>query len=185
MSNDMRTDSDAAADGNERAQLALNVFVHRLSKAIAGLVVGLQRIDALVFTGGIGENSALVRSLVLSRLGFLGLAEDADANAAHGRLTGGRISPAGPVVALVVPTDEELLIARDTARVIAGDGTAGIITDVITDVITGVITGGRRTSDRAKGLQPWPGPCWSFPQRLALAWPGPASGWCGPSTGGA
>ena len=120
VSNDMRTVSGAAADGNARAQLALDVFVHRLSKAIAGLVVGLQRIDALVFTGGIGENSALVRSLVLSRLGFLGLAEDADANAAHGRQTGGRISPAGPVVALVVPTDEELLIARDTARVITG-----------------------------------------------------------------
>jgi acetate kinase len=120
VGNDMRTVADAAADGNERAQLALDVFVHRLSKAIAGLVVGLQRLDALVFTGGIGENSAVVRSLVLSRLGFLGLAEDAEANADHGRHTGGRISLVGPVLALVVPTDEELLIARDTARVIAG-----------------------------------------------------------------
>ena len=119
-SNDMRTVAGAAADGDERAQLALDVFVHRLSKAIAGLVVGLQRLDALVFTGGIGENSAVVRSLALSRLGFLGLAEDAQANAGHGRETGGRISLAGRVLALVVPTDEELLIARDTARVIAG-----------------------------------------------------------------
>jgi acetate kinase len=117
----MRTVEAAAAGGNERAQLALEVFVHRLSKAIAGLVVGLQRLDALVFTGGIGENSAVVRSLVLRRLGFLGLAEDVQANADHGRRTGGRISVAGPVLALVVPTDEELLIARDTARVIAGD----------------------------------------------------------------
>jgi acetate kinase len=125
MSNDMRTVAGAAADGNERAQLALDVFVHRLSKAIAGLVVGLQRLDALVFTGGIGENSAVVRSLVLSRLGFLGLAEDPQANAGHGRATGGRISLAGPVLALVVPTDEELLIARDTARVI-DPGTARI-----------------------------------------------------------
>jgi acetate kinase len=124
VGNDMRTVADAAADGNERAQLALDVFVHRLSKAIAALVVGLQRLDALVFTGGIGENSAVVRSLVLSRLGFLGLAEDAEANADHGRHTGGRISLAGPVLALVVPTDEELLIARDTARVIAGRGRA-------------------------------------------------------------
>src|ERR1700729_2269090 len=123
-SNDMRTVAGAAADGDERAQLALDVFVHRLSKAIAGLVVGLQRLAALVFTGGIGENSAVVRSLVLSRLGFLGLAEDARANAGHGRETGGRISLDGPVLALVVPTDEELLIARDTARVITGD-TAG------------------------------------------------------------
>jgi len=122
VGNDMRTVEDAAAGGNERAQLALDVFVYRLCKAIAGLVVGLQRLDALVFTGGIGENSAVVRSLVLSRLGFLGLAEDARANADHGRHTGGRISLAGPVLALVVPTDEELLIARDTARVIADGG---------------------------------------------------------------
>ena len=120
VGNDMRTIEAAAAKGNERAQLALEVFVYRLSKAIAGMVVGLGRLDALVFTGGIGENSAVVRSLVLSRLGFLGLAEDAQANAGHGRDTAGRISLAGPVLALVVPTDEELMIARDTARVLAG-----------------------------------------------------------------
>ena len=70
VGNDMRTVVAAAAGGNERARLAPEVFVYRLSKAIAGLVVGLQRLDALVFTGGIGENSAVVRSLVLSRLGF-------------------------------------------------------------------------------------------------------------------
>jgi len=117
---DMRTVEAAAAAGDERAQLAVGVFVHRLAKAIAGLVIGLQRLDALVFTGGIGENSALVRSMVLSRLGFLGLTEDVRANADHGRHTAGRVSLDGPVLALVVPTDEELLIARDTARVIAG-----------------------------------------------------------------
>ena len=120
VGNDMRTVVAAAAEGHERARLALEVFVYRLSKAIAGLVVGLGRVDAVVFTGGIGENSAVVRSVVLSRLGFLGLAEDVEANADHGRQTGGRISVDGPVLALVVPTDEELLIARDTASVIAG-----------------------------------------------------------------
>jgi acetate kinase len=120
VSNDMRMVTAEAARGNERARLALDVFAYRLAKAVAGLVVGLERLDALVFTGGIGENSALVRSLVLARLGFLGLVEDAEANASHGRRTGGRISVAGRVLALVVPTDEELLIARDTARVIAG-----------------------------------------------------------------
>ena len=61
----------------------------------------------------------VVRGLVLARLGFLGLTEDPEANAAHGRSTGGRISRPGPVQALVVPTDEELMIARDTARLIA------------------------------------------------------------------
>jgi len=120
VSNDMRTVVAAAADGNKRALLALEVFVYRLAKAIAALVVALERLDALVFTGGIGENSAVVRRMVLSRLGFLGLAPDAEANADHGRHTGGRVSLAGPVVALVVPTDEELMIARDTVHVIAG-----------------------------------------------------------------
>jgi acetate kinase len=119
VSNDMRTVQTAAAQGEERAQLALEVFVHRLAKAIAGLVTSLDRLDALVFTGGIGENSALVRGLVLARLGFLGLAEDSGANATHGRSTGGRISRLGPVQALVVPTDEELMIAHDTARLVA------------------------------------------------------------------
>jgi acetate kinase len=119
VSNDMRTVEQAAAAGNERARLALEVFVYRLAKAIAAMVVGLERLDALVFTGGIGENSTLIRGQVLARLGFLGLAEDAEANARHGRATGGRISPDGPVLAMVVPTDEELLIARDTARLVA------------------------------------------------------------------
>ncbi len=119
VSNDMRTVLSAAADGNERARLALEVFVHRLAKAVAGMVVGLERLDALVFTGGIGEYSAEVRSLVLARLAFLGLAEDPEANARHGRATGGRISPDGPVLAMVVPTDEELMIARDTVRLLA------------------------------------------------------------------
>jgi acetate kinase len=119
VGNDMRAIQSAAADGNERARLALEVFVHRLAKAVAALVTGLDRLDALVFTAGIGEHSAEVRSLVLARLAFLGLAEDPEANARHGRATGGRISPDGSVLALVVPTDEELMIARDTARLVA------------------------------------------------------------------
>ena len=120
VGSDMRTVQAAAAQGDERARLALEVFVHRLAKAIAGLVTSLERLDALVFTGGIGENSAVVRGLVLRRLGFLGLAEDPEANTGHGRSTRGRISHPGPVQALVVPTDEELMIARDTARLVAG-----------------------------------------------------------------
>lgn len=119
VGNDMRSVEAAAADGDGRAQLALDVFVHRLAKAIAGLVVSLDRLDALVFTGGIGEKSSEVRRRVLARLGFLGLAEDSVANARHGRDTSGRISRPGPVLAMVVPTDEELLIARDTAELIA------------------------------------------------------------------
>ena len=117
-SNDMRTISESAGQGDERAGLALDVFVHRLAKAVAGLAASLDGLDALVFTAGIGENSPVVRSRVLARLGFLGLTEDPAANAAHGRSTGGRISRPGPIQALVVPTDEELMIARDTARLV-------------------------------------------------------------------
>jgi len=119
VSNDMRIILATAAEGDQRARLALEVFVYRLAKAIAAMVVGLGRLDALVFTAGIGENSAFVRGQVLARLGFLGLTEDAQANARHGRDTRGRISPDGPAVAMVVPTDEELMIARDTARLAA------------------------------------------------------------------
>jgi acetate kinase len=118
--NDMRTIQDAAGKGDERARLALDVFVHRLAKAVAALTASLGGLDALVFTAGIGEHSPVVRSEVLARLGFLGLTEDPAANAAHGRATNGRISLRGPVQALVVPTDEELMIARDTARLVPG-----------------------------------------------------------------
>ena len=119
VGNDMRTVEAAAAAGDARARLALDVFVHRLAKAVAALVTNLDRLDALVFTGGIGEHSIAVRSMVLGRLGFLGLAEDPQANARHGQDTGGRISLPATALALVVPTDEELMIARDTARLIA------------------------------------------------------------------
>jgi acetate kinase len=115
VSNDMRTLTEAAKQGSESAALAIEVFAYRAAKAVGALAVVLRRVDAVVFTGGIGENSSEVRRAVLGRLGVLGLHEDADANADHGRATGGRISlPDDDGVVLVVPTDEELMIARDT-----------------------------------------------------------------------
>jgi acetate kinase len=117
--NDMRQIQSLAAEGDEHAQLALDVFVYRMAKAVSALVVGLGRLDALVFTGGIGENDARVRARVVEALGFLGLQLDAEANAKHGEQTSGRIAREGPSTALVVPTDEELMIARDTTRLIA------------------------------------------------------------------
>jgi acetate kinase len=117
-SNDMRAVQAAAQAGEPKARLALDVFAYRLAKAIAALVVPLERLDALVFTGGIGENSPQVRSLVLARLAFLSLTEDPEANAQHGRHTHARITRPAPAQALVIPTDEELMIARDTARLI-------------------------------------------------------------------
>jgi acetate kinase len=120
LSNDLRTVSEAAADGNTDAALALEVFCYRLAKTVAALVVPLGRLDALVFTGGIGENSVVVRSRVLALLGFLGLEENIIANAEHGRDHRGRVSLMGAPVALVVPTDEELVIAQDTAALVDG-----------------------------------------------------------------
>lgn len=117
-SNDLRTIEAMAADGDEAAELALEVFVHRLAKALAGLVSTLGGLDALVFTGGIGQHSSLIRERTLARLGFLGLSCDRSANDVHGADTHGRISQSGPTLALVVPTDEELLIARDTIALI-------------------------------------------------------------------
>lgn len=130
LSNDMRTLTDLGAGAGERAEtarFAIDVFCYRLAKYVAALVVPLGRLDALVFTGGIGEHSVGVRSSVLGHLGFLGLAEDPEANAAHGRATGGRITGPGTAQALVVATNEELVIARDTARLVRGQGagTAG------------------------------------------------------------
>lgn len=120
LSNDLRTVEEAAAAGHVGALLALEVFCYRLAKTIAALVVPLGRLDALVFTGGIGENSNVVRSKVLALLGFLGLQENIIANAEHGRNHNGRVSLMGRPVALVVPTNEELVIAQDTAAIVDG-----------------------------------------------------------------
>ncbi|WP_414657487.1 acetate kinase [Deinococcus sp. VB343] len=120
LTNDMRELETAAADGHAGARLALDVFVYRLAKYIAGMAAALGRLDAVVFTGGIGENSALVRAEVLNRLGVLGLKLDSDANGNLPRGKAGVISQAGGPAALVIPTNEELTIARETARLVEG-----------------------------------------------------------------
>ena len=117
LSNDMRTIEEEAAKGHERAHLAFDLFCYLLAKSIAGLVVPLGRLDALVFTGGIGENSVAVRARTVGHLGFLGLTIDPAANATHGRGQSGRITKEARPQALVVPTNEELMIAMDTADI--------------------------------------------------------------------
>lgn len=119
LSNDMRTLAAAAADGHEGAATAIEVFCYRLAKHILGLAAGLDRIDALVFTGGIGENSSLVREKTLRHLALLHPILDPKLNLDHGRASGGRITtPDSGLLALVVPTNEELVIAREAARFI-------------------------------------------------------------------
>jgi acetate kinase len=78
-----------------------------------------EAVDAVVLTGGIGEHAAVVRSQLMGHLAVMGVSEDPQANADHGRSTAGRISAKGSTVVLVVPTDEELLIARDASAVVA------------------------------------------------------------------
>ena len=118
LSNDMRTVEEAAAGGHERARLAIDIFCYVLAKTVAALVVPLGRLDALVFTGGIGENSSNVRARVVGHLGFLGLVLDEAANATHGRGRAGRITTGLRPQALVVNTNEELMIATDTAEIV-------------------------------------------------------------------
>ena len=122
LSNDMRTIEEAAAKGHDRARLALELFCYVLAKSIAGLVVPLGRLDALVFTGGIGENSSTVRAKTVGYLGFLGLVLDPAANAVHGKGQRGRITTGERPQALVVSTNEELMIAMDTAEIARGNG---------------------------------------------------------------
>jgi acetate kinase len=119
ISNDMRTLSVAAHNGSAAAALAIDVFCYRVAKAVGALTVALGRLDAVVFTGGIGEHSVHVRSAVLGHLKVFGLQEDTAANHDHGRSSGGRVSAEGRVTALVVPTDEELVIARDTRGLVS------------------------------------------------------------------
>ncbi|UBV42381.1 acetate kinase [Deinococcus taeanensis] len=119
LSNDMRELEEAAGRGHVGARLALEVFVHRLAKQMAGMAAAMGRVDGLVFTGGIGENSAFVRRAVLARLGVLGAQVDDAANAAAVRGQGGVISPPGALAALVVNTNEELMIAQQTQALLA------------------------------------------------------------------
>ncbi|MDX2088722.1 MAG: acetate/propionate family kinase [Kofleriaceae bacterium] len=121
---DFRDIQVAAEAGDTRARLAIDVFVHRLRKYIGAYAAVMGGADALVFTGGIGENSALVRSRVCEHLVYMGVVLDEDANeskraADHGgivEVTQGR----SPTKVLVVRTDEERMIAREVMRCVKG-----------------------------------------------------------------
>jgi acetate kinase len=118
LSGDMRELQEAADSGHEGAMLAIEVFVFRLAKYIASLSVSLPKVDALIFTGGIGENAYKVRAKTLERLAVLGYKVDDAANAEATRGRSGKISEAGSTNVLVINTDEELMIALDTIEVL-------------------------------------------------------------------
>jgi acetate kinase len=120
LSNDMRTLQEAADEGHERAALAIEKFCYSVAKAAAGMIVSLGRVDALVFTGGIGENAVQVRARIVELLGFAGFALDPHANAFHGKALRGRITRTTSPMAAVLATNEELMIAIDTAEIVGG-----------------------------------------------------------------
>ena len=117
---DMRDISAAAMNGDDSARLAINVFVHRLKKYIGAYAAVLNGVDAIVFTGGIGENSHIVRSRVCQSLGYLGVRVDDDRNT-HGladeKIVDISMERARTRV-IVLRTDEERMIAQDTAGLV-------------------------------------------------------------------
>jgi acetate kinase len=117
-SNDMRTLVGAAEHGEAKAQRALDVAAYRLAKYIGAYHVAVGGARAIVFTAGIGENSAVFRSLVADRLGALGVALDPDANALRSRDPHVISTEGSAIAVLVVPTDEERAIAEATAAVV-------------------------------------------------------------------
>jgi len=109
ISSDMRTLQESA---DPRAREAIDLFAYRIGRELGSLAAALGGLDAIVFTAGIGEHSALLRDKVCRAAGWLGVDLDGDANARHGP----RISTAASrVAAWVIPTNEELMIARHTA----------------------------------------------------------------------
>ncbi|MDX1807869.1 MAG: acetate kinase [Paenisporosarcina sp.] len=115
FSSDLRDIEVEALKGNSRAQLALDVFASRIHKYIGSYAARMNGVDAIIFTAGIGENSDVIRSKVLAGLQFMGVYMDPDLNKIRGKEA--FISfPHSPVKVMVIPTNEEVMIARDTVR---------------------------------------------------------------------
>jgi acetate kinase len=111
--------AEEAENNDRRARLAIDIFSYRVKKYIGAYLAAMNGADAIVFAGGIGENSADVRARICADLDWLGITLDAAANKTTVGGAEGRIDAAGSRVELwVIPTDEELLIARDTWRVV-------------------------------------------------------------------
>jgi acetate kinase len=116
VSNDMRLILKAAAEGNERARLALEVFCSRARKYVGSYLVALGGADALVFSAGIGENSPEARGRIAGGLDELGIVLDEAANQQARGVAADIAGATSRIRVLVIPTDEERLIAEDTYR---------------------------------------------------------------------
>jgi acetate kinase len=126
LSNDMREIEEKAKDGDERCNLALDIYCRRIKKYIGAYAAVMGGVDAVVFTGGVGENSDVVRRRVCRDMAFLGIVYDEEANMRH--VPWAKTKPdsphisAGPTAVMVIPTNEELVIARDTKEILFGHG---------------------------------------------------------------
>ena len=120
LSNDMRTLLQAEADGHEGAKRAIDVFCFRVARQLAALSTSLSSIDAIVFTGGIGEHAAEIRRRIIASWRALGARLDSELNQQHGDHSG-RISAPGSQRIMVVATDEERMIAQDTYQLVNHD----------------------------------------------------------------
>lgn len=117
VSSDFRDIEEAGEKGNDRADLALNVFAYKVRKYIGAYAAAMGGIDAIVFTAGLGENSASMRAAICKGLEFLGVEVDSEKNNIRGKET--EVSKTGAKVkVLLIPTNEELMIARDTKSLI-------------------------------------------------------------------
>lgn len=117
VSSDFRDLTEAMEQGNEQAAVAVEAFCYRVAKHIGAYTAALNGVDAIVFTAGIGENAAHIRSMICEYLGFLGITIDEEKNAVRGKEA--EIStPDSRVAVFVIPTNEELAIARETAALL-------------------------------------------------------------------
>jgi acetate kinase len=123
LSHDMRTLCQAVQSGNKKARLALEVFCFRAAKYIAAMTISLNKLDALVFTGGIGENSSLVRAMIIKNLSILGFNLNESANVANNlkESLAIQIHSENSRTILIIPTDEEAMIVIDTLELIHAD----------------------------------------------------------------
>jgi acetate kinase len=117
LSSDFRDLENAAKDGDDKAQLARDVFTYNVAKYVGAYAAAMNGVDAIAFTAGVGENDNLVRKDVIARLGFLGIELDEEANGKRG--FDNIISTAdSKVTVCVIPTNEELAIARETLALV-------------------------------------------------------------------
>ncbi len=117
VSSDFRDLEQAAKEGNKRAQIARKVFVHRVLKYIGAYAASMNGVDVICFTAGLGENDGSIREMICNNLGYLGISIDKEANQVHGEEKVISTSDS-KVKVLVVPTNEELAICRETVEII-------------------------------------------------------------------